>query len=185
MSIIGIIIIIVIIAIILFAFISIYNKLITSRNRVKNAWAQIEVQLNRRADLIPNLLETVKGYAAHEKDVFDDVTKARSNLLNISSVQDSYDANNQVSTALKSLFAVAEAYPELKASENFKNLQDQLADTEDKISYSRQFYNDNVYNYNNQCQKFPSNIIANLFGFKEEEFFKGAPGSQEVPKVEF
>ena len=144
------IILIVIIIIILVAIVAIYNGLVTARNKVKNAWAQIDVQLNRRADLIPNLVETVKGYAAHESSVFEDVTAARAGLMNANGVKEISDANNQLSSTLKTLFAVAENYPELKANENFKDLQAQLAQTEDKIAYSRQFYNDTVLMYNNK-----------------------------------
>ena len=184
MSIILIILIVIIIAIIL-AIIGLYNGLVTARNKVKNAWAQIDVQLNRRADLIPNLEETVKGYAGHEKTVFEDVTAARAGLMNANGVKEINEANNQLTNTLKTLFAVAENYPELKANENFKELQAQLAQTEDKIAYSRQFYNDSVLMYNNKCQTFPSNIIANSFGFKEADFFEAAGEARSVPKVEF
>ena len=184
MSIILIILIIIIIAIIL-AIVGLYNGLVTARNKVKNAWAQIDVQLNRRADLIPNLVETVKGYAAHESSVFEDVSAARAGLMNANGVKEISDANNQLTSTLKTLFAVAENYPELKANENFKELQAQLAQTEDKIAYSRQFYNDSVLMYNNKCQTFPSNIIANMFGFKEADFFEAAGEARFVPKVEF
>ena len=179
------IILIVIIIIILVAIVAIYNGLVTARNKVKNAWAQIDVQLNRRADLIPNLVETVKGYAAHESSVFEDVTAARAGLMNANGVKEISDANNQLSNTLKTLFAVAENYPELKANENFKELQAQLAQTEDKIAYSRQFYNDSVMMYNNKCQTFPSNIFAGMFGFKEADFFEAAGEARSVPKVEF
>jgi len=179
------IILIVIIIIILVAIVAIYNGLVTARNKVKNAWAQIDVQLNRRADLIPNLVETVKGYAAHESSVFEDVTAARAGLMNANGVKEISDANNQLSSTLKTLFAVAENYPELKANENFKDLQAQLAQTEDKIAYSRQFYNDTVLMYNNKCQTFPSNIFAGMFGFKEADFFEAAGEARSVPKVEF
>lgn len=179
------IILIVIIIIILVAIVAIYNGLVTARNKVKNAWAQIDVQLNRRADLIPNLVETVKGYAAHESSVFEDVTAARAGLMNANGVKEISDANNQLSSTLKTLFAVAENYPELKANENFKELQAQLAQTEDKIAYSRQFYNDSVMMYNNKCQTFPSNIFAGMFGFKEADFFEAAGEARSVPKVEF
>ena len=138
------IILIVIILIILASIVLLYNGLVTARNKVKNAWAQIDVQLNRRADLIPNLVETVKGYAGHEKTVFEDVTAARAGLMNANGVKEINEANNQLSETLKTLFAVAENYPELKANENFKELQAQLSQTEDKIAYSRQFYNDTV-----------------------------------------
>ena len=179
------IILIVIIIIILVAIVAIYNGLVTARNKVKNAWAQIDVQLNRRADLIPNLVETVKGYAAHESSVFEDVTAARAGLMNANVVKEISEANNQLSSTLKTLFAVAENYPELKANENFKELQAQLAQTEDKIAYSRQFYNDTVLMYNNKCQTFPSNIFAGMFGFKEADFFEAAGEARSVPKVEF
>ena len=179
------IILIVIIIIILVAIVAIYNGLVTARNKVKNAWAQIDVQLNRRADLIPNLVETVKGYAAHESSVFEDVTAARAGLMNANGVKEIGEANNQLSNTLKTLFAVAENYPELKANENFKDLQAQLAQTEDKIAYSRQFYNDTVLMYNNKCQTFPSNILAGMFGFKEADFFEAAGEARSVPKVEF
>lgn len=179
------IILIAIIIIILVAIVAIYNGLVTAKNKVKNAWAQIDVQLNRRADLIPNLVETVKGYAAHESSVFEDVTAARAGLMNANGVKEISDANNQLSSTLKTLFAVAENYPELKANENFKDLQAQLAQTEDKIAYSRQFYNDTVLMYNNKCQTFPSNIFAGMFGFKEADFFEAAGEARSVPKVEF
>ena len=184
MSIILIILIVIIIAIIL-AIIGLYNGLVTARNKVKNAWAQIDDQLNRRADLIHNLVETVKGYAGNEKTVFEDVTAARAGLMNANGVKEINEANNQLTNTLKTLFAVAENYPELKANENFKELQAQLAQTEDKIAYSRQFYNDSVLMYNNKCQTFPSNIIANSFGFKEADFFEAAGEARSVPKVEF
>lgn len=179
------IILIVLIIIILAAIVLLYNGLVTARNKVKNAWAQIDVQLNRRADLIPNLVETVKGYAGHESSVFEQVTAARAGLMNANGVKEIGEANNQLSNTLKTLFAVAENYPELKANENFKELQAQLAETEDKIAYSRQFYNDTVLMYNNKCQTFPSNIIANLFGFNEADFFEAAGEARSVPKVEF
>lgn len=179
------IILIVIIIIILVAIVAIYNGLVTARNKVKNAWAQIDVQLNRRSDLIPNLVETVKGYATHESSVFEDVTAARAGLMNANGVKEIGEANNQLSSTLKTLFAVAENYPELKANENFKELQEQLAQTEDKIAYSRQFYNDTVLMYNNKCQTFPSNIFAGMFGFKEADFFEAAGEARSVPKVEF
>jgi LemA protein len=179
------IILIVIIIIIIAAFVALYNGLVTARNKVKNAWAQIDVQLNRRADLIPNLVETVKGYAEHEKTVFDDVSAARAGLMNANGVKEISEANNQLTSTLKTLFAVAENYPELKANENFKELQAQLAESEDKIAYSRQFYNDTVLMYNNKCQTFPSNLIAGMFGFKEADFFEAAGEARSVPKVEF
>jgi len=166
-------------------FIWLYNSLVALRNRVKNAWSQIDVQLKRRTDLIPNLVETVKGYAQHEKGVFEEVTRARSNLMSADSVKETQEANNMLTGALKSLFAVAENYPDLKANQNFLELQGQLAETEDKIAYSRQFYNDTVLMYNNKCQMFPSNIIASTFHFEESEFFEVEESGRAVPKVEF
>lgn len=162
-----IVLILIIIIIIAIVLVKIYNDLVNLKNRVKNGYSQIDVQLKRRTDLIPNLIETVKGYAAHEKGVFEEVTKARSNIMNATSVKEASEANNQLTGALKSLFAVAENYPELKANENFVQLQNELTETEDKISYSRQFYNDTVLMYNNKCEQFPSNIIANAFNFNE------------------
>nr|WP_319373589.1 LemA family protein [uncultured Methanobacterium sp.] len=178
-----IILIIIILAVILFVYL--YNSLVQLRNRVKNAWSQIDVQLNRRADLIPNLVETVKGYAKHEKTVFENVTAARAGLMNAKTVQETAEANNMLTDTLKSLFAVAENYPELKANENFLELQGQLEETENKIAYSRQFYNDTVLMYNNKCQMVPSNIIASMFHFQEAEFFEIEETKREVPKVEF
>jgi len=162
-----------------------YNALIVKRNRVKTAWAQIDVQLKKRADLVPNLVETVKGYAKHEKSVFENVTNARSALLNAKTAKESAAAENMMSAALKSLFAVAEAYPELKANENFKQLQLDLNDIESKIAYSRQFYNDSVYDYNNAVMQFPNNIFASIFGFKQEEFFRAEGAERENVKVKF
>ena len=176
---------VIILLVIIVSFVGMYNGLIGARNKVKNAWSQIDVQLNRRADLVPNLVETVKGYAVHEKTVFKDVTEARSNVVNAQSVKESQVANDQLTGVLKSLFAVAENYPDLKASANFQELQAQLSETEDKIAYSRQFYNDTVLMYNNKCQMFPSNIIANMFNFNEAEFFESEESARSVPKVEF
>lgn len=178
-------IILVILILVVVVFVYLYNSLVKLRNRVKNAWSQIDVQLNRRADLIPNLVETVKGYAKHEKTVFENVTAARAGLMNAKTVQETAEANNVLTETLKSLFAVAENYPDLKASENFRELQGQLEETENKIAYSRQFYNDTVLMYNNKCQMVPSNIIASLFNFQEEEFFEIEETKREVPKVEF
>ena len=180
-----IIVLIIVVIIIIIALIHMYNNLVGLRNRVKNSLAQIDVQLKRRNDLIPNLVETVKGYASHEKEVLEDVTKARSNVMNASSIEETSAADNQLTGALKSLFAVAENYPELKANSNFQQLQSELSETEDKIAYSRQFYNDVVLKYNNACQQFPSNIIANIFGFSEETFFEAPEAERSVPKVEF
>ena len=175
----------IIIIIFLAVLVGMYNSLVQLRNRVRNAWSQIDVQLKRRTDLIPNLLETVKGYAQYEKGVMENVTKARSSLINAETVKENQEANNQLTSALKSLFAVAENYPDLKASENFQDLQKQLAETEDKIAYSRQFYNDTVLKYNNKCQMFPSNIIANLFNFIQADFFETVETERSVPEIEF
>jgi len=159
-----------------------YNGFVILKTRIQEALSGIDVQLKRRADLIPNLVETVKGYAKHEKEVFENVTKARSALVSAGNLQEKAEANNQLTAALKSVFAVAEAYPELKANSNFQDLQRQLEDTEDKVAYSRQFYNANVLDFNTKIQTFPSNMIANMFGFKAFEFF--AATEEEKKKVE-
>lgn len=159
-----------------------YNGLIVLQTRIKEALSGIDVQLKRRSDLIPNLVETVKGYAKHESQVFENVTKARSALMNAGNLKEKAEANNQLTTALKSLFAVAESYPQLQASQNFKDLQQQLTDTEDKVAYSRQFYNSNVLDYNTKIKVFPTNLFAGIFGFKENEFF--AANEEERKKVE-
>ncbi|MDH7476614.1 MAG: LemA family protein [Microgenomates group bacterium] len=162
-----------------------YNGLVVLKTRIQEALSGIDVQLKRRADLIPNLVETVKGYAKHEKQVFENVAKARSALMSATSLQAKAEANNQLSGALKNLFAVAEAYPELKASSNFQDLQRQLEDTEDKIAYSRQFYNSNVLDYNTRIKVFPTNLIANWFNFKEEEFFQTSEEERKKVEVKF
>lgn len=162
-----------------------YNSLITLRERIKEALSGIDVQLKRRADLIPNLIETVKGYAKHEKEVFENVTKARSALMKADSLADKAKADNMLTGALKSLFAVAESYPDLKASDNFQDLQTQLTDTEDKVSYSRQFYNSNVLAFNTKIQTFPAALIASQFGFKAYEFFEAEEEEKKTPKVKF
>lgn len=166
-----------------------YNGLVGLRNTVKNAWAQIDVQLKRRYDLIPNLVETVKGYAKHESSTFEKVTQARSACMQASAsgnVAEQAKAEGFLTQALKSLFAVAEAYPELKANQNFLALQEELTATENKISFARQFYNDNVMQFNNKTQMFPSNVIAGMFGFKESEFFNvETPEERKAVKVEF
>ncbi|WP_295591510.1 LemA family protein [uncultured Methanobrevibacter sp.] len=179
------IIVIILVIFIIVTLIHMYNNLVGLRNRVKNSYAQIDVQLKRRNDLIPNLVETVKGYAGHEKGVLEEVTKARSSVMNASTPQEASEANNQLTGALKSLFAVAENYPDLKANSNFQQLQTELSDTEDKISYARQFYNDVVLKYNNACQQFPSSMIAKIFGFKEEVFFEAPEAERAVPEVKF
>ena len=159
--------------------------MITTRNRVKESWSGIDVQLKRRTDLIPNLIETVKGYAKHEKSVFENVTKARSALLGAKSAKDAAQADNILTGALKSLFAVAENYPDLRASENFKSLQEELSDTETKIAASRQFYNSNVLDFNTKIQVFPNSIIANLFRFEASEFFEAGEEDKKSVKVNF
>lgn len=165
--------------------IAMYNGLVTLKARIKEALSGIDVQLKRRADLIPNLVETVKGYAKHEKEVFSDVTKARSALMKADSLPGKAEANNMLTGALKSLFAVAEAYPQLQASQNFQDLQRQLEDTEDKVAYSRQFYNTNVLDYNTKVQTFPTNLIAGSFGFHQEEFFQANDEDRKNVKVNF
>jgi len=152
--------------------IGMYNSLITLRNRCDNAWSQVDVQLRRRYDLIPNLVETVKGYAKHEREVFEKVTQARASAINAQTVKEQGQAENMLTGALKSLFAVAEAYPDLKANQNFLMLQEELAGTEGKVAYARQFYNDVVMKFNMKQQVFPSNIIANMFGFKIKDYFQ-------------
>ncbi len=165
--------------------ISTYNMLVVLRTRIKEALSGIDVQLKRRADLIPNLVETVKGYAKHEKEVFENVTKARSSLMSAGTLSEKAEADNMLTGALKSLFAVAEAYPELKANTNFQDLQRQLEDTEDKVSYSRQFYNSNVLELNTKVQMFPSNLVAMLFAFKEEPFFEASEEERKKVEVKF
>ncbi len=162
-----------------------YNGLITLKTRIQEALSGIDVQLKRRADLIPNLVETVKGYAKHEKSVFENVTKARSSLLSAGTLQEKAEANNMLTGALKSLFAVAESYPDLKASSNFQDLQRQLEDTEDKVAYSRQFYNSNVLEYNTKILLFPSNIIAGMFGFTKSDFFAATEEERKKIEVKF
>lgn len=161
---------------------AIYNGLVRSKVRVDEAWSDITVQLKRRADLIPNIVKTVKGYAKHEKSVFENVTKARAAVTNAKGPEATAKAENQFQAALKSLFAVAEAYPDLKANENFKHLQEELVDTEDKIQASRRFYNGSVRDLNTKIQVFPTNIIAGMLGFKVREFFE--VDEAEAAKIE-
>ena len=179
------IVVIVIVVIIALWFIGTYNSLVGLRNRVKDQWSQIDVQLKRRADLIPNLVETVKGYAKHEKSTFEEVVKARNTFSSASTKEEEIKASGELSGVLNRLFALAEAYPELKANENFVDLQENLKDSEEKISMMRQFYNDTVLTYNNKVQTIPSNIVANLCHFKEETFFKVDEKDREVPNVSF
>lgn len=163
---------IIVIVVFLILVIGIYNSLVLLRNRCNNAWAQVDVQLRRRYDLIPNLVETVKGYAKHERGVFENVTEARSKAINAGTVKEQGEAENMLTGALKSLFAVVENYPDLKANQNFLMLQEELAGTEGKIAYARQFYNDLVMKFNTKQQVFPSNIIAGMFNFKLREYFE-------------
>lgn len=162
-----------------------FNALVRSRNRVKEAWSDIDVQLKRRYDLIPNLVETVKGYAAHEQGVLENVIKARSAAMGAHSVKEHGQAENMLSGALKSLFALTEAYPQLRAVESFTKLQDELTDTENKIQAARRFYNTNVMTLNTQIEQFPTNFVASMFGFRKEEFFQTAEGEKELVKVAF
>jgi len=182
----GLVILLIIIGVVAVAAIGIYNGLITLRNRADNAWAQVDVQLRRRYDLIPNLVETVKGYAKHEREVFQKVTEARAKAIDAGTVKEQGEAENMLTGALKSLFAVVENYPDLKANQNFLMLQEELAGTEGKISYARQFYNDTVMKFNTKQQVFPSNIIAGMFNFQEKEYFEiEEPEAKEPVKVEF
>ena len=162
-----------------------YNSLVKLRNGADNAWSQINVQLERRADLVANLVETVKGYAKHEKTTLKGVTEARTGLSDAETVKENEKANNHLTKTLKSLFAVAEAYPDLKADESFENLMKQLSETENQIAYYRQMYNDVVWQYNNKCQMFPSNIVASFFGFEEERYFEISKAEEEAPRVNF
>jgi LemA protein len=161
-----------VLALVALGLIWIYNRLVTLRTRVDNGWSQIDVQLRRRADLIPNLVETVKGYAAHERELFEEVTRARARSIEASGVSDQADAENRVTAGLRQLLAVVEAYPDLKANENFLALQEELIGTESKIAYARQFYNDQVQRLNTLIQAFPSSIVARAFGFTERSFFE-------------
>lgn len=174
----------IVIALVLYVWMT-YNNFVVLKARIKEALSSIDIQLKRRADLIPNLLETVKGYAKHEKEVFENVTKARSSLMKADNMTDKLKANDAMSGALKSLFAVAEAYPELKASDNFKELQRQLEDTEDKIAYSRQFSNANILEYNTNVQTFPNSAIASYFKFGPENFFEATEEERKKVDVKF
>jgi len=165
--------------------ISTYNGLVNLRNMVKDQWAQIDVLLKRRADLIPNLVETVKGYASHEKETLDAVISARNKAVSATNATDEMKANGELSQALGRLFALTESYPDLKANTSFLDLQSNLKDTEDKISYARQFYNDAVLKYKNKLEMFPTNIVGSMFGFKPEPFFEATTSEKELPKVQF
>lgn len=179
-------IILIILGIIILWLVFIFNGLIVRKNRVEEAWSDIEVQLKRRYDLIPNIVETVKGYAVHEKGVLEEVTQARVTAMNTKEPQAKFQAENQISQTLKTLFAVAENYPQLKANENFLQLQNELVDTEDKIQAARRFYNANVRDYNIAIQVFPANLISGAFNFKLRELFDvDKPEEKEVVKVKF
>lgn len=177
---------IILIVLIGFYFAGMYNSLVKLRNRVKNAWSQIDVQLKRRHDLIPNLIETVKGYMTHERDTLENITKARAGAMSANSVAEKAKAESALSGALGKFNLVVENYPDLKANQNFLALQEELTSTENKISFARQSYNDQVLFYNNKIEMFPSNIIANMFNFKQEEFFEVEnKAEREAPKVKF
>lgn len=175
----------IIVLVLIVVLVATYNGFVRLKNQVENAWAQIDVQLKRRADLIPNLVETVKGYAKHEKKVLTDVTNARAAVMDAGSVKEKADANNMLSDTLKSLFAVSENYPELKANENFLQLQEELSGTENKVAYSRQHYNDMVMAYNTKREVFPSSIIANMFNFSEKDMFEVTESERKNVKVNF
>ena len=175
---------VVVVAVLAFVIVT-YNNLVLLRNKVKNSFAQIDTQLQRRFDLIPNLVETVKGFATHEKELLENVAASRSGYMNATSNGEKLAINNQLTSNLRSLFAVAESYPDLKSNTNFLRLQDELSETEDKITYSRQFYNDAVTIYNNKIQMFPSNLVAGMFGFREEELFNTDDEVKEAPRVQF
>ena len=181
----GFIIVIILAALLVMWFIGIYNGLVTKRNRVKNGWSQIDVQLKRRFDLIPNLVETVKGYAKHEASTFEAVIEARNQFGKASTVEDKIKADDAMSSALSRLMVVVESYPELKANTNFGSLQTELSSTEEKISYSRQFYNDTVTMYNNAIDIFPSSIVANMFNFREEPLFEAKEVERARVEVKF
>ena len=161
-----------IVGVVILWWIATYNRMIVLRNRIENAWSQVDVQLRRRYDLIPNLVKTVQGYAAHERQTFEEVTKARQAGIDARTVQDQAMAENLITQALKRLFAVAEAYPQLRATENFQQLQEELSGTESKIAYSRQFYNDTVLSYHNLIQAFPAKIVAGMGGFQKRDYFE-------------
>jgi LemA protein len=178
-------IVIIVLACILLYLMMAYNRFVVLKNRIDNAWSQIDVQLKRRYDLIPNLIETVKGYAKHEKKVFTEVTAARTASMSATTLTDKAKANNHLSETLKSLFAVAENYPKLEANQNFLMLQEELSGTESKIAYARQAYNDSVLSYNTGVEMFPGSIVAGMFSFKQREFFKTEEAEKAPVKVKF
>ncbi len=174
-----------VVAILAIVLIVLYNGLVKLRNRIENAWAQIDVQLRRRYDLIPNLVETVKGYASHERETLEAVTNARNMAMSAQGPAQQAQAENMISGALKSLFALSEAYPDLKANANYLNLQEELTGTEGRIAYARQFYNDTVFQYNTKIQQFPTVFLANMFRFDEREYFETDDGSRGPVQVSF
>ena len=174
-----------VVVLLLILVVMIYNRLVRLRNRIDAGWAQIDVQLKRRYDLIPNLVETVKGYAAHEREALEAVIQARNAAMAPHGPQEQAQAENMISGALKSLFALSEAYPDLKANQNFSQLQEELTGTEGRIAYARQFYNDTVYRYNTKVQSFPANILANMFRFSEREYFQADDESRGPTQVSF
>ena len=178
-------IILVIIVLVVLYVISTYNRLIGLRNKVKDGWSQIDVLLKRRADLIPNLVETVKGYTKHEEGTLTAVVEARNKAVSATTPEEAIKAEGEMTQALSRLFALKESYPELKANQNYLDLQKSLEETENKITYSRQFYNDNVLNYNNKIEMFPSNLVASIFKFEKATFFEVGEKDREVPKVQF
>lgn len=173
------------VALLLIWFFSTYNGLIVKKNRIDNSWAQIDVQLKRRAELIPNLIETVKGYVKHERETLEAVTNARTAIMSAKGPREAARADNMLTGALKSLFAVAESYPRLRANENFKMLQEELSGTENKIAYARQFYNDTVLEFNNSVETFPGSVVAGILGYKEREYFEVPESQKEPVKVKF
>ena len=181
----ALIIILVLVVLLAIVLVVMYNGLVKLRNKVENAWAQIDVQLKRRYDLIPNLVETVKGYASHERETLESVIQARNSAMQAGTPQEQAQAENVLTGALKSIFALSEAYPDLKANQNFAQLQEELTGTEGRIAYARQFYNDTVYRYNTKIQSFPSNILANTFRFSEREYFQADDESRGPTQVSF
>ncbi len=182
---IALIIILVVVVLIVLYVISTYNALVTLRNKVRDQWSQIDVVLKNRCDLIPNVVETVKGYAKHEKDTLEAVINARNKAVSATTKEDEMEANGEVTQALSRLFALTESYPDLKANENFINLQNKLDEVEEKIRFARQFYNDTVLTYRNKLEMFPSNIVANMFGFKPEAFFEATEEERKNVQVKF
>lgn len=174
-----------VLGILILALIVVYNRLVRLRNRTDNAWSQVDVQLKRRYDLIPNIVETVKGYAAHERQTFEEVVRARGAAQDATTVEEQAQAENMLTGALRRLFALAEAYPELRASENFQRLQQELGETEDRISIARQIYNDSTLTYNNAVQTVPSNIVAAMFGFRTRAYFEIEDDARSAPEVSF